>query len=131
MKTSVAAFPLTAALMCLALAACASKEELVAEKTDMLSAAGFTVRPANTPERQAALQSLPPHQFVQETRGNRIVYLYADPLVCNCLYIGDQEAYGRYQRQALALRISNQRLLAAQLRADAAWNWGMWGPGWW
>ena len=131
MKTSVAPFPLAAALMCLGLAGCVSQAERVAEKEDLLSAAGFTVRPANIPERQATLHSLPPHRFVQQARGDRMVYLYADPLVCNCLYIGDQDAYGRYQRQALQLRIANQQVLAAQLRADAAWDWGPWGPGWW
>lgn len=131
MRTFLSPLLPAAALVCLALAACVSEAERVAEKTDLLSAAGFTVRPANTPERQTALHTLPSHEFVQEVRGDRVVYLFADPLVCNCLYIGDQDAYARYQQQALALRISNQRLLAAQLRRDAAWNWGLWGPGWW
>jgi hypothetical protein len=47
--------------LCVAVVACANQ---VQNKEDMLAAAGFTLVPANTPERQAALAALPPHKFV-------------------------------------------------------------------
>ena len=37
-------------------------------KEDMLAAAGFTLVPANTPQRQASLSALPPHKFVHQAR---------------------------------------------------------------
>jgi hypothetical protein len=113
------------------LSACVTRQEAVEHREDLLAAAGFTARPANTPERQQALRTLPPHRFVQMPRGNGFVYLYADPLVCNCLYIGDQAAYGRYQQDVLNRHIATENEVAAQLNADTAWNWGSWGPGWW
>lgn len=131
MKVFPAPSSAAVALLCLGFTACVSQAERVAEKEDMLAAAGFTVRPATTRERQVALRALPPHQFVQRERGDRVVYLFADPLVCNCLYIGDQQAYGRYQRMVFERELVDARLLTAQLRRDAAWDWGPWGPGWW
>jgi len=114
------------------LSACVVRQqEVVRDREDLLAAAGFVVRPANTPARQAALQALPANRFVQQARGNRVVYLYADPLVCNCLYIGDQTAYGRYRQDVLQRRIARDQLLAAQMNAEAAWDWNPWGPGWW
>ena len=97
-------------------------------REDLLAAAGFTIRPANTPQRQDLLRTLPPNRFVQRVRGDRVLYLYADPLVCACLYIGDQVAYGRYRQEVFQRRIANDQLLAAQMNENAAWQWGPWGP---
>lgn len=113
------------------LSACVSPQQRVQEREDLLAAAGFTAQPANTPQRRAALHSLPPHRFVQRAQGDRFVYLYADPLVCDCLYIGDQAAYGRYRQEMLQRRIAADQLTAAQMNANAAWDWSAWGPGWW
>ena len=116
---------------CALLSACATPQQIVQNREDLLAAAGFTIRPANTPQRQDLLRTLPPNRFVQRVRGDRVIYLYADPLVCACLYIGDQAAYGRYRQEVFQRRIANDQLLAAQMNQNAAWEWGPWGPGWW
>ncbi len=108
--------------------ACATPQQVVQNREDLLAAAGFTIRPANTPQRQDLLRTLPPNHFVQRVRGDRVLYLYADPLVCACLYIGDQVAYGRYRQEVFQRRIANDQLLAAQMNENAAWQWGPWGP---
>lgn len=117
-----------AALAGLLVSACVSPEQRVENREDQLSAAGFTVLLANTPERQSMLRTLPPNRFVQRPRGAGVAYVYADPLVCNCLYVGDQQAYGRFRLQAQQRRIADEQLSAAQINEDS-WNWGPWGPG--
>jgi hypothetical protein len=112
----------------LSLAACATQQEQVAQKEDSLAAAGFTVRPANTPERQAMLNRLPPHHFVQRVHGDTVTYVYADPLVCDCLYVGTQQAYGQYRQHMQQQKLADEQQLAAQEYSDPAWNWGGWGP---
>lgn len=107
----------------LALAGCST----VANKEDSLAAAGFIQRPANTAERQAMLARLPAHEFVRRVRGDKVNYVFADPTNCNCLYVGDQRAYGRYQRHRQRQAIASQNALAAAEYNDAAWNWGAWG----
>jgi hypothetical protein len=106
------------------LSACMSPQPRVGNKEDLLAAAGFTVRPANTPERQAVLRHLPPDRFVRRARGNQFVYVFADPLVCNCLYIGDEAAYARYRKEAQQRVIANERLLEAEMNEDTTWTWG-------
>ena len=122
---------LALAAACVLLSACATPQQIVQDREDLLAAAGFTLRPANTPQRQDLLRALPPNRFVQRVRGDRVIYLYADPLVCACLYIGDQAAYGRYRQEVFQRRVASDQLLAAQMNQNAAWDWGPWGPGWW
>ena len=83
----------------IALSGCAT---IVSHQEDELAAAGFTAQPADTPERQAMLTSLPSQQFVRGLHGPWITYTYADPLVCHCLYVGSADAYSHYRRLARA-----------------------------
>src|SRR5271157_5947971 len=109
--------------VCAVLSACAQ----VQQTEDLLAAAGFTVVPANTPQRQASLASLPPHKFAQQVRNNVVVYIYADPTICDCLYVGNQAAYDRYRQEVFAKNLANEQQMTAQINEM---NWGPWGPGW-
>ena len=111
--------------------ACQSTASLVADKEDQLAAAGFTVQPANTPARIAALKSLPPHKFVQQVKGNNVVYLYGDPTVCKCVYFGNQQAYGAYRAMVFQQNIANEQQMTAMMQQNAAFDFGPWGPGFW
>jgi hypothetical protein len=112
----------------LALAGCATPQQRVQSKEDSLAAAGFLVKPANTPERESMLQRLPAHRFVEKTKDDSVDYVYADPLVCNCLYVGDQNAYNRLKDHERQQRLADQQEMTAQMYQDARWNWGAWGP---
>jgi hypothetical protein len=114
--------------MSIGLAACTTQQERVTQSEDNLAAAGFVVQPANTPQRQAMLNRLPPHHFIRRVYGNTVNYVYSDPLVCNCLYVGSQEAYGRYQIYLQQKRLADEQETTAQLYSDGAWDWGGWGP---
>jgi len=73
------------------------------QKDNMLLSAGFVAKKVDATARMAGLKSLPPHQFVARNRNGRTLYLYADPMVCGCIYAEDQVAYDQY-RQRLAAR---------------------------
>ncbi len=118
--------PFAALAACLAVAACASPQQRAEEQENLLSAAGFTVLPANTPERSASLRTLPANKVVQHMRGSTVRYVYADPLVCACLYVGDQAAFGRYRQEAFQRRLADEQALTAQLN-QSDWNYGPWG----
>jgi hypothetical protein len=100
---------------------------VVQDNENMLAAAGFVVRPANTPERQQVLAGLPPNRLVQRFRDDSVAYLYADPLVCRCLYIGGQGAFGRYQQERLQQRLADEQVEASQFGYGGAFGWGPWG----
>jgi hypothetical protein len=120
---------MTSLLLCMgALTACQTQQQIVSEHEDNLSAAGFIIRPANTPERQQMLSRLPPHKFVQRVSGDTVHYIYADPLVCGCLYVGSQQAFNQYKLHQQQQRLADEQQMTAQAYADPAWRWDAWGP---
>ena len=110
------------------LGACETTPPDYGASEDQLAAAGFLMKPANTPERQTMLGRLPAHQFLVRQSDGTTHYVYADPLVCDCLYVGTQQAYDQYRANRLAQHLADERQLAAITYADAAWSWGAWGP---
>jgi hypothetical protein len=111
------------------LAACQTPQQKIAGKEDMLSAAGFRFLPANTPQRQAQFQKLPPHQFSRQIKNGQVFYIYADPTVCVCLYVGDQQAYGTYRKNMFEKQLADENAMTANEMAMDSWDWGPWG-GW-
>jgi len=115
-------------------AGCAAmREERAKEEESILSAAGFQMKPADTPQRVAHLQTLTPLKLVPHTRSSdgKLLYVFADPKGCQCLYVGDEGAYQRYRQLALRQQIAQEQMMAAQMNEDAAMDWGLWGPYWW
>jgi hypothetical protein len=125
----VLALIISAAFLSAVATPASAKSTASIERTeDNLAAAGFIVKPANTPERAAMLVRLPANKFVQRVSGDDVTYVYADPKACGCLYVGTQEAYGQYQKAMQAKNLLDQQADNAQLYSDNAWNWGAWGP---
>jgi hypothetical protein len=110
------------------LTACQTQQQSIIQHEDNLSAAGFMVRIANTPDRQTMLNRLPPNKFVQRVSGDIVTYVYADPLACGCLYVGSQQAYNQYMSNQLQQNLADEQQMAAQMYSDTAWNWEAWGP---
>jgi hypothetical protein len=120
-------FGLLAAVMlaCGGLAGCQTQGE-VAQQENSLAAAGFVVQIANTAERQAMLQRLPPNRFVARVHDGVTHYIYADP-DCGCLYVGPQQAFNQYISNQ-QLDLAHEQQMAVQDYYDASWNWAAWGP---
>ena len=118
---------LTAMGLCLAATACTDGSRAVMNKEDMLTASGFKFVPANTPARQESFRRLPPHKFLREVRGDRVIYVYADPTICGCIYVGGQKAYGTYRARVLDKRIADEQAMMAFQLDTANWNWTEWG----
>ena len=110
----------------LAAAGCVSPQQQVSQKEDLLAAAGFQVRPADLPHRVAALKLLPPNKFVEKIRDGNPIYLYADPLDCNCLYFGTQQNWDAYKQEMFAKQIADEQQMTAVMNQDN-WDWGPWG----
>jgi hypothetical protein len=123
--TKLTAFGALAGLM-LAIAGCVSPQQQVAQKEDLLAAAGFQVRVADTPQRLAAMKTLPPNKFVTRVVNGQPVYQYADPLVCRCVYFGNQQNWAAYRREVLAKQLVDEAQMTALMNQDA-WQWGPWG----
>ena len=121
-----------AAVGALFFAGCAGMES--GNTTSLLSAAGFRVRTPQTPKQQQMYAALPPYQVQQAiVKGKGVFYVYKDEKA-GVAYIGREQEYQRYQQLAIQQQIAQDRYMAAQMQADAAWGWyGAWGPRafWW
>jgi hypothetical protein len=112
-----------------AIGGCAGmREREVRDVEDMLAASGFVMRPADSADKAANLQSLPPHRLVLQQRDGQPYYVYADPDICKCVWVGDQKAYAQFQQMRIQKQIADEQLAAAQAYRDAAFNWNLWGP---
>ena len=115
-----------------AVGGCAAMRRQEARDTgDLLVAAGFSSKPADTPQQEQQLRELLPLKMVSQSKDGHLVYRYADPYSCDCLYVGDQQAYAEYERLALQKQIADERLEAAEAEESAAMDWTLWGPWWW
>lgn len=123
---------LTIAMLSGLWSSCATVEADRARNTEqLLAAAGFKVRPADTPEQLAHVQTLTQHKLVPHEKDGKVYYVYADATTCRCIYWGPEEAYQRYQRLATEREIAEDQRTAAEMNEDAAMNWELWGPGYW
>ena len=61
-----------------------------------LEDAGFKMKEANTPQKMARLNSIPPYRFVPHRKNGARYYVYADP-TCRCAFVGDENAMKNYR----------------------------------
>ncbi len=67
-----------------AMVGCAAMRRHEARDTgDLLVSAGFTTKPADTPERAQELHAMPPLKLVSQSKDGHVVYRYADPYSCD------------------------------------------------
>ena len=93
------------ALLALGLVACAPPTPAgfgPQAKEDRLAAAGFKKRPIKTEAQLADFRAIPTHMIRPASYKGKAVYIYADPTICGCLYIGGTTAYNTYIRGATA-----------------------------
>jgi hypothetical protein len=115
----------------IALGGCATVGQRTVATEQVLSAAGFQMKLADTPDRVTSLRTLPPRTLVPQLREGQMYYVYADPQACGCLYVGTEAQYQQYQRLAFQKTIADEQLAAAREYQNATAVWGMWGPGPW
>jgi hypothetical protein len=75
----------------LAVTACAGLPET---PEAMMSDSGFKAMPVKTAAQVASFNSLPKQQVTKKIYKGKTIWVYpADPTICTCLYVGDQQAY--------------------------------------
>jgi hypothetical protein len=65
---------------------------------EMLVQAGFQLHTADTPKKLDFLKTLPQKELVHKTFNQEIFYFYVDGSSCQCMYVGDEQAYLRFRR---------------------------------
>jgi hypothetical protein len=101
-----------------------------APSENLLAAAGFKQRTADTPKKQELLKSLPKNQLTLITWKGKNYYVQPDSTNPNIAWVGSPAEFQSYEQLRLAKQLSNDNLMAAQMNQAAMMNWGgAWGPG--
>jgi hypothetical protein len=94
---------------------------------NLLSAAGFKIVIATTPQQQQHLKTLSPYKVMLIQRNGKTHYVYADP-AHNLIYVGGLFQYDQYRDLRLAKNLAEEDLQDAKLNAETAMGWEVWGP---
>ncbi len=115
------------ALVAVASGCAAIRKDEAQQDENLLFAAGFKAKPADSPAKLAQLKALPPLKMEVRSRDGQVGYSYADPYNCKCLYVGGPQQYQEYRKLAVKQQIAMDQMEAADAEEDAALDWGMWG----
>ena len=95
---------------------------------NLLSAAGFKIMPAASPQQQAHLKTLPPHKVTVVVREGKTYFVFPDAKQ-QVLYVGQQAQYDAYQKLRVQQQLAEDKVQAAEMNSEAAWGvWGGFGP---
>lgn len=100
--------------------------EQIAQMEQNLTKAGFQPLYADTANKFARLRKLPQHKVVLHQVAGKYRYVYADELVCGCLYAGNKAAYQRLQ--AAVAQGQELQAQAAAFDTEDSEPWQGWGP---
>jgi hypothetical protein len=122
-----------ALMILVAMAGCATvkhemKESSTRSMENQLKAAGFKIMMADTAERQRMLTGLPPESVTRIPRPDNVYYIYPDPDVCNCLYVGRETEYDKLQQLSQDMASSNQAMITHEIAENQQAGWSPSGP---
>jgi hypothetical protein len=95
---------LALALAATAVAVAAPAQTLKRDR--LMEQSGFVMRPADTPQKRARIARLPPLQFLRRNGPRGRYYLFADPKLCVCVFVGNQQAMDNFQSQLVKVPAS-------------------------
>jgi len=97
-------------VLLLGLLACApNPDQGPLNKENRLLAAGFKKRSIKTEAQLADFRNIPSHMVRRSSYKGQTVYVYADPTICGCLYMGSTAAYNAYIRDATIRQAQQER----------------------
>jgi hypothetical protein len=59
----------------------------------LLVAAGFKEKLADTPAKMVNLKKMPQHKLITRQKDGAVYYIYADATTCQCFYLGQDQSY--------------------------------------
>jgi hypothetical protein len=127
MKKTIVTF-----LLLLAFAGCATlQSDKTVNTEEILAAAGFKKKVADTPEKLADLKTRIQHRLVAyRHEDGDLRFVYADASGCKCMYAGKQKAYEKYQLLAVEKKIAEDKRIVVNENVGGPFNWYMWGGDW-
>lgn len=114
-----------AATLGVALGGCmAAMQQNAQQQEELLTTAGFSVLHADTPEKMSRLKRLPFYEVGKREKDGKLVYYYADPHFCQCVYIGDESNYQAYHKLLVdnKLHAGPVAVTPADMKSEEEWR---------
>ena len=89
----------------------------------LLLDAGFVRNPADTPEKMVRIRSEVQRKVIPVQEKGQTYYLYADADFCQCLYVGDERAFNRFEGLISMRKIERNTCIDNRLRSSQAEPW--------
>ncbi len=89
----------------------------------MIIEAGFVKNPADTPEKMARIRSEVQRKVIPVREEGQTYYLYADADFCQCLYVGNESAFGRFEELIYREDLERNSCIDDRLRNTQAEPW--------
>jgi len=98
----------------------------------LLSASGFQPKTPQNESQQQIYDQMDPYKLYSKEIKGKMLYAYKDPEEAR-VYIGGPDEHQKYQAYAAQQQIAQDQRVAAEMRMEAAYGWGAWGPynPWW
>lgn len=110
------------------LAGCASAMQQTAnQQEELLTAAGFSMKPADTPEKMSRLRRVPLYEVAVRSKGEQPIYYYADPNFCQCIYLGNESNYQAYRQLLIQRNMSSGPVAVTPADMETEEEWGVLG----
>ena len=112
------------------LSSCAMMEAQQTKDTEqLLTAAGFKMKLADTPAKMAHLKTLTQHKIVPHQKDGVVYYIYADAATCQCFYWGWDQSYQNFMQLQVQQNIVDEERMTAEMNEEEYMNWDMMGYG--
>ncbi|MFZ2169782.1 MAG: hypothetical protein WAW61_09115 [Methylococcaceae bacterium] len=112
------------------LSSCAMMEAQETKDTEqLLSAAGFKIKLADTPAKLAHLKTLTQHKLAAHQKDGAVYYIYADATTCQCFYWGQDDSYQSFMQLQQQQDIANEEQMTAEMNEEEFLNWDIMGYG--
>ena len=109
----------------IAFVGCATLERDNAIDTErLLSASGFQMRMADTPQKLDKVKSMSQQKLIRHTEDGNTDYIYADASDCKCLYVGTEKAFMKFKELASERLASD---VASARDENVTMDWDVWG----
>lgn len=110
--------------LALTFAGCASNGNHANESNEqMLTAAGFHLYSPKNPQEEANLKAMTQRKVFFMDKAVKPTYLYADDSECDCVYVGGQAEFERFEK------LVQQKQAADAVMYQAQYNQSMYGMG--
>ena len=110
----------------LLLGGCATMTPVINGREQKLAESGFKTQAVNTPAQEEMVKHLTAFVVTKVPAKGADAYVYWDPKICKCLYVGDEQTWSRFQDNKTEFSFTRRETKATPYMDKSPWSWEPW-----